>query len=148
MASVGLSSRHLPLTRENPAIKTFRHAIALDEHRVKFTPSLYQRGDLGEPAIHRQSDVNHLGKPTPRPCCVQQNDEEAHRQDLFQRICAYNVKKEPKAFAKRFSKRLVNAEETVADTFDKLEEYYSNRPNATDVLEVWFSGCHCGASHC
>jgi hypothetical protein len=76
------------------------------------------------------------------PCC----EQEAHvlQEDLFQRICAYNVKKEARATAKWFPGKFFNEEETVADTFDKLEEYYSNRPNATDALEVWFAGCHRG----
>jgi len=28
----------MPFTRTNKAIKTFRHAVALDEHRAKFRP--------------------------------------------------------------------------------------------------------------
>ncbi|KZT27513.1 hypothetical protein NEOLEDRAFT_1130481 [Neolentinus lepideus HHB14362 ss-1] len=36
VASVGFIPRHLPFTTNNTSIKTFRHAISLDEHRAKF----------------------------------------------------------------------------------------------------------------
>lgn len=42
--SVGLVSRTLPFVESNTAIKTFRHAVSLDERRVKFRPRLY--GDV------------------------------------------------------------------------------------------------------
>ena len=37
-------SKDLPFCRTNNAIAHFRHALALDEHRVKFTPSFYKSG--------------------------------------------------------------------------------------------------------
>lgn len=44
VASVGvLRSRTLPFTTTNTTIKTFRHALSLDEHRAKFQPNLYHR---------------------------------------------------------------------------------------------------------
>jgi uncharacterized protein (DUF2235 family) len=42
--SVGLVSKDLPFCRTNNAIAHFRHALALDERRVKFTPSFYKSG--------------------------------------------------------------------------------------------------------
>ena len=36
--SVGLTPKRMPFTRSNTAVKTFRHAVALDEHRAKFRP--------------------------------------------------------------------------------------------------------------
>ncbi|THH01914.1 hypothetical protein EW026_g871 [Hermanssonia centrifuga] len=44
VASVGvLMGKTLPFTTANTTIKTFRHALALDEHRAKFRPNLYHR---------------------------------------------------------------------------------------------------------
>ncbi|KAJ7601160.1 hypothetical protein C8J56DRAFT_912301 [Mycena floridula] len=44
VSSVGVvMAKSLPFTSSNEAIKTFRHALALDEHRTKFRPNLYQR---------------------------------------------------------------------------------------------------------
>lgn len=43
VASVGVFSKHLPFTASNHIIKSFRHAMALDEHRVKFKPNPWHR---------------------------------------------------------------------------------------------------------
>ncbi|TDL22155.1 hypothetical protein BD410DRAFT_770672 [Rickenella mellea] len=44
VASVGMViGRTLPFTVSNTMIKTFRHALSLDEHRAKFRPTLYHR---------------------------------------------------------------------------------------------------------
>jgi uncharacterized protein (DUF2235 family) len=39
--SVGLVPKHLPFSGSNNAILHFRHALALDERRVKFIPFFY-----------------------------------------------------------------------------------------------------------
>ena len=36
MCSVGVIPHHLPFVKSNNAIRTFRHAISLDEHRANF----------------------------------------------------------------------------------------------------------------
>ncbi|KAI5114665.1 hypothetical protein M0805_004528, partial [Coniferiporia weirii] len=41
--SVGLIPRHVPFTKNNTCVKTFRHAISLDEHRVKFKANLFDK---------------------------------------------------------------------------------------------------------
>ncbi|KAI0045411.1 hypothetical protein FA95DRAFT_1583363 [Auriscalpium vulgare] len=48
VASVGLVlARTLPFVSMNSNIKTFRHGLALDEHRVRFIPSLYKGAGNG-----------------------------------------------------------------------------------------------------
>ena len=42
--SIGWVSKHLPFCGSNNAITHFRHALALDERRVKFIPSFYAGG--------------------------------------------------------------------------------------------------------
>ena len=44
MQSVGLIPKHLPFSGSNNAILYFRHALALDERRVKFIPSFCTNG--------------------------------------------------------------------------------------------------------
>ncbi|KLO14124.1 hypothetical protein SCHPADRAFT_826983, partial [Schizopora paradoxa] len=39
VASVGLIGRRLPFVKSNTAIKTFRHALSLDEHRAMYKPN-------------------------------------------------------------------------------------------------------------
>ena len=41
--SVGLIPRRLPFTTSNKVVKTFRHAVALDERRAKFKANLWNR---------------------------------------------------------------------------------------------------------
>ena len=43
MNSVGLIPRHLPFTTSNKVVRTFRHAVALDERRAKFKANLWNR---------------------------------------------------------------------------------------------------------
>ena len=37
-----------------------------------------------------------------------------------------------------------SSEEDENDRRKRLEEMYTDRSRPTDVLEVWFAGCHCG----
>jgi uncharacterized protein (DUF2235 family) len=41
--SVGLVPKRLPFTSSNTIVKTFRHAVALDERRAKFKANLWNR---------------------------------------------------------------------------------------------------------
>jgi uncharacterized protein (DUF2235 family) len=46
--SVGLIPRCLPFTTSNTIVRTFRHALSLDEHRVKFKANLWNRPNANE----------------------------------------------------------------------------------------------------
>ncbi|KAG9004940.1 hypothetical protein FRB94_001978 [Tulasnella sp. JGI-2019a] len=51
VSSVGvIVSRHLPFSTANTIIRTFRHALALDEHRVRFQPNLWHKEPEDEDA--------------------------------------------------------------------------------------------------
>ena len=41
--SVGIIPRRLPFTTSNTIVRTFRHAVSLDEHRAKFKANLWNR---------------------------------------------------------------------------------------------------------
>ncbi|KAF9002750.1 hypothetical protein BDQ17DRAFT_1390688 [Cyathus striatus] len=43
VGSVGVIPKRLPFTTFNTHVKHFRHALALDEHRVRFTPNFFNR---------------------------------------------------------------------------------------------------------
>ncbi|KAJ1310118.1 hypothetical protein OPQ81_006865 [Rhizoctonia solani] len=62
VSSVGLLwPRHLPFTSSNSIVKTFRHAVSLDEHRAKFkqnvwhvhSPSAHLDPDQGSPTVKK-----------------------------------------------------------------------------------------------
>jgi len=56
--SVGLIPKRLPFTTSNTIVKTFRHALSLDERRSKFKANLWNRPT--------KTEVN-LGLPDPEP---------------------------------------------------------------------------------
>ncbi|KAJ6585687.1 hypothetical protein B0H19DRAFT_1110489 [Mycena capillaripes] len=43
VSSVGFIPKRLPFTMSNNIVRTFRHAVSLDEHRAKFQPNLWNR---------------------------------------------------------------------------------------------------------
>ncbi|KAG6908203.1 hypothetical protein DXG01_005792 [Tephrocybe rancida] len=69
--SVGLIPRRLPFTTSNTIVRTFRHAIALDERRAKFKANLWNQPGLIEttlgvesqkPAVSKEYKLNPPGK--------------------------------------------------------------------------------------
>ncbi|KAI0702283.1 hypothetical protein BC835DRAFT_1263977 [Cytidiella melzeri] len=135
VASVGLlMSKSLPFTTTNTTIRTFRHALSLDEHRAKFQPNLYHRlspdatrtvhdlqAELGIDQTNgpgtdsTPSPVSDLGKDLPVPHkSSSQAAENLRRQDHKVKHADLSAVTDP------------------SDDFVGL----------TDVLEVWFAGCH------
>ncbi|KAG5341112.1 hypothetical protein C0989_011565 [Termitomyces sp. Mn162] len=119
--SVGLIPKRLPFTASNKSVKTFRHAIALDERRAKFKANFWNR-----PNDHEQTlGVHTIRVPTPDP------DNEKYHNEYH-----HDVQRRTKVSADRI--------------LDRYERLYSTDGNhvETDVEEVWFAGCHCGMSLC
>lgn len=62
--SVGLIPRRLPFTTSNTIVKTFRHAIALDERRAKFKANLWNQPNAKEAKLGvkgQKPDVSEAG---------------------------------------------------------------------------------------
>ncbi|KAF5321153.1 hypothetical protein D9619_001336 [Psilocybe cf. subviscida] len=122
--SVGIFSKRLPFTTANTIVKTFRHAISLDERRAKFKANLWNR-----PTQKEMDDMKgvsgHLPQNTPKHAPTT------------------DAKVDPKSFLKeKFRKRTEEDEEY--KELNALERVHSEkREKPTDVEEVWFSGCHC-----
>ncbi|KAJ7133376.1 hypothetical protein C8R44DRAFT_23113 [Mycena epipterygia] len=121
--SVGLIPKRLPFTTSNTIVRTFRHAVSLDERRAKFKANLWnwpsdQEKKLGihtplntPPATPTLPQTPKHGYSFPRPTLA------AH----------FKTSTEPDD----------DAEQT------KFETAYARKTRRTDVLEVWFAGCHC-----
>ncbi|KAF8907396.1 hypothetical protein CPB85DRAFT_1254318 [Mucidula mucida] len=104
VSSVGVvMGRTLPFTSSNKSIKTFRHALSLDEHRARFKPNLYHRAVPGE---YTTGDISRNKPSIGRK-----------HLSLFDKFKHKNL--------------AVQAESSDDDGWDP-----------TDILEVWFSGCH------
>ena len=60
MESVGVDSKSLPFSHSNNTIKVFRHALSLDERRVKFTPSFCTGGKPKDQRAEDETDVKEV----------------------------------------------------------------------------------------
>jgi len=69
VASVGLIyGRSLPFATVNSAVKVFRHALSLDEHRARFQPNLFHYASPDEAAEGTEDQGSpDLANPTPGP---------------------------------------------------------------------------------
>ncbi|KZT73241.1 hypothetical protein DAEQUDRAFT_762176 [Daedalea quercina L-15889] len=120
VCSVGLIPHTLPFTSSNSAIKTFRHALSLDEHRAKFKANHYQWPTADE--------LSRGVLPGEMPKAGQRG---AAKKDARSRPSLGS------------NKRLSSKEEEEHEQAFSAQDAHNGK---TDVLEVWFPGCHCGAS--
>lgn len=68
--SVGLIPRRLPFTTSNTIVRTFRHALALDERRAKFKANLWNRPNIKESTLGvdgQKPDVSDVGAMPSQP---------------------------------------------------------------------------------
>ncbi|KAI0032570.1 hypothetical protein K488DRAFT_49576 [Vararia minispora EC-137] len=103
----------LPFVQTNNTIRTFRHALSLDEHRAKFRPSFYVRsvppGSKSLPWLGRlRHGIRRLVRCSPQ---TPSNETEQTIADVGKGLKGSLRSSPPSAFE-------------------------------TDVKEVWFAGCH------
>ncbi|KLO20166.1 hypothetical protein SCHPADRAFT_32706 [Schizopora paradoxa] len=116
--SVGLVPRHIPFTKHNSCVKTFRHAMSLDEHRVKFKPNLFDKV---------------VNVDTYR-CDLAYTPFSTKTRNIIDKI----------SHLLHGKKKCDNPEEH-EDKYNrgvKLQDQYTDSSKQTNVLEVWFAGCH------
>ncbi|KAJ7198419.1 hypothetical protein B0H12DRAFT_1244840 [Mycena haematopus] len=65
--SVGLVPKRLPFTTSNTIVRTFRHAVSLDERRTKFKPNLWNRPNEKEKLLSISDQKNHDHAKAPHP---------------------------------------------------------------------------------
>ncbi|KAG1742345.1 uncharacterized protein EDB91DRAFT_308015 [Suillus paluster] len=153
-----LLSRNLPFTNSNTLIKTFRHALALDEHRVIFQPNLYHRpqSDTADPEFAEVSKLSEV---------VAELEDRASDKNASLRNKLLQAAKRGKKLVKRpkfqglkygFKKiqRQQSTNEIVAEmpgetivvkeetSVEVLDSPDVEPIPPSDVLEVWFPGCH------
>lgn len=171
--SVGLVPKRLPLTTSNTIVRTFRHALALDERRAKFLPNVWNQPSKRESHFAAASVENKsksLGDLRTDYFKVGKRSGEAKDPNRFRTtrsmpvgdltIWEEEVKGTPREALGigrggiRLSKRRRNSQshtttrkktsEDSSAALSALERLYSERATQpTDVQEVWFAGCHC-----
>ncbi|KAF7335088.1 hypothetical protein MVEN_02259400 [Mycena venus] len=103
--SVGLIPKSLPFAESNTIVRTFRHAVSLDERRAKFQPNLW--------------DYDDKSPKVPQPSW------------------ALPILRMRKHFRK-------SSEPEVDDDTEQMNfEPAYGQMHPTDILEVYFAGCHC-----
>ncbi|KAJ7481689.1 hypothetical protein FB451DRAFT_134549 [Mycena latifolia] len=120
--SVGLIPRRLPFTTSNTIIHTFRHAVSLDERRAKFQANLWnfpsdkekQLGTHTPPGTPTLPTLPKQGYTLPRP-----------------------------ALAAHFKTSTTPDDNVEQTKFETAYAHRNRKTRKTDVLEVWFAGCHC-----
>ncbi|KAK0202259.1 hypothetical protein DFS33DRAFT_1353759 [Desarmillaria ectypa] len=113
--SVGLVPRRLPFTVSNTIIRTFRHAVSLDEHRAKFKANLWNLPTMKEMLLGTSKSRKNTA------------DSDKHKLRHVH-VMESGIEWHPK-------------DETFLRKMEELHSSPSGRP--TDVEEVWFAGCHC-----
>ncbi|CAL1713203.1 unnamed protein product [Somion occarium] len=166
VASVGLlMNRTLPFTTTNTTIKTFRHALSLDEHRAKFRPNLYHRPSPDSKSAARDPEHASPVLPTsdstpPSPFTIpstgsastDSQEKGKFKWRLKEKVARLSPRKNRKEIAKRVGgpeaeRELSDVEQGRKDAGFKpsilVENQFSDEiQGGTDVLEVWFAGCH------
>ncbi|KAL0961236.1 hypothetical protein HGRIS_006201 [Hohenbuehelia grisea] len=121
--SVGLIPRRLPFTTSNTVVRTFRHAVALDERRAKFKANLWNL-----PMPHEAK----LGNPAHPPASP--NVQPSKLPD------ASNSSSEKHPGHEHHSSFIRDSSEEYL--LSAMERKYSEFRHRSDVEEVWFAGCH------
>ena len=114
VSSVGVIPHTLPFTKSNKSIRIFRHALALDEHRARFRPALYQH-------------VTDAAARGTQPGDMPKSDTIVGTREGWDKLKKGDVK---------MKNRSRHESEFDAENVRDGQDH-------TDVKEVWFAGCHC-----
>ncbi|KAI0658451.1 hypothetical protein C8Q70DRAFT_196246 [Cubamyces menziesii] len=147
VSSVGLFPHRLPFTTSNRAIRTFRHAIALDERRARFQVSLYKHPSKKEaergthPGDMPRSDTTYAMLPLLADDDLAQQHQEQEQEAQKQQQSNGGSKQNKDANGSTKPKKNGKKQRRFEREFNSQDGCDSH--HETDVLEVWFAGCHC-----
>ncbi|KAI9573688.1 hypothetical protein HD554DRAFT_919791 [Boletus coccyginus] len=132
-----LVNRVLPFTDSSSAVKVFRHALSLDEHRSRFRPNLYHWPTQD----NEPEEAADLERATTRKFHTLKStlDQVFMRKNPTVQSCQ-TVDRGPFSDDPRRNKR--GDEIASSGTQPEAEFVAEESPVLTDVLEVWFAGCH------
>ena len=124
--SVGIIPKRLPFTTSNTIVRTFRHAISLDERRAKFKANLWNRPTPEE----AQLGVSLAPELPPRATSIDEPEPQSRTGTGKYTKYTPNVKKAKTKHKEDESDRKLNT----------LERKYSEKSErTTDIEEVWFA---------
>ncbi|KAF9783112.1 hypothetical protein BJ322DRAFT_136244 [Thelephora terrestris] len=144
VASVGLIfGRSLPFTSANSAVRVFRHALSLDEHRARFQPNAFHRESPKDAARRREDpslpvesetlDPEVVERPHPHPKHGHRRwGVTIHRHAAKHEHPGANHRAPGSHRARGLGSSPPGPSSTVLLSLDPVPP----------VLEVWFAGCH------
>ncbi|KAI0756457.1 hypothetical protein C8Q80DRAFT_1264510 [Daedaleopsis nitida] len=168
--SVGLFPHTLPFTVSNNAIRVFRHALALDERRARFRPALYRytpsesdakhadtlpgdktkRGSLTsffsriKHALYGYTPLEDARPDTPLGDTPERGTtSESFLGRLFRFFTIRGPAQTEKPKKKKKKKKQQELERHFSEEHESMHHVHEGGRKDTDVLEVWFAGCHC-----
>ncbi|PSR73063.1 hypothetical protein PHLCEN_2v11085 [Hermanssonia centrifuga] len=161
VCSVGLIPRRLPFVSSNTAIRYFRHAVSLDERRAKFKANLYNRPTDEESKLGTQpGDMPVTNTSITATATITTTD--TYSTSASSTAAAANTLhkgsripglttldewvgkgKDGKTGSVKTKKTTLDVDIEVEEEEFDAEEGDRDRKKETDVLEVWFAGCHC-----
>ncbi|KAF8630983.1 hypothetical protein AX15_002693 [Amanita polypyramis BW_CC] len=157
--SVGLIPKRLPFTTSNTIVRTFRHAVSLDEHRSKFKANLWNRPTEEEKNLGMAEALDRANEKLRAAMCErhmrgQGCDDATHKHSEEDDNKNGKHHKSPSTSeANGHNGGQVQGKRpakiwTLDDEPDKamnlFESMYAGQINVlTNVEEVWFAGCHC-----
>lgn len=145
--------KRLPFTSSNTSVRVFRHAVSLDERRAKFRANLFNRPTLEEASLGVQVGEMPKAGVDEQTIGPVANDTAVRSSDEAKEIRNMNQKKYGKAEKRRRHKKALSDDASESESESDLEwqnamesrfSRMQEQPLETDVLEVWFAGCHCG----
>ncbi|KAF9078518.1 hypothetical protein BDP27DRAFT_1309702 [Rhodocollybia butyracea] len=125
--SVGLINKRLPFTTSNTIVRTFRHAISLDERRCKFKPNFWE-------LPHCSPENSREASPPTHPSYSTNSSAKGHARTLS---TSSKQRQSPLSF------EWENPEDKELTDCEEQFSLHSENTRPTDVKEVWFAGCHC-----
>lgn len=149
--SVGLFPRRLPFTTSNTIVRTFRHALALDERRAKFKANLWNRPTKTEEnlGISGSSTESPAGPPPGSVTPVSEKAPSTPTSPTSSSKFSYpsfkkansNGQYNGQAGANPRKERKRPSESEDDKKLDKMERIYSSqkKSHTTDIEEVWFA---------
>ncbi|KAJ7057794.1 hypothetical protein C8F01DRAFT_1151097 [Mycena amicta] len=129
--SVGFFPCRLPFTTSNTIVRTFRHAISLDERRSKFQANLWNWPNKDEKALGTPN------RPLPQTPRMEMRSHQV-RGYTFP-LPSFHMRESEKEFDE--DEEQAKFESAFVHHHLKTEHHLKRKK--TDVVEVWFAGCHC-----
>lgn len=135
--SVGIIPKRLPFTTSNTIVRTFRHAVALDERRAKFKANLWNRPDADELKLGKDAVLNASNTA----CALVDDDLKVHHHHPPKTNGKNGQGSGHNDHQHQHKTRKESDHDRKLNTMERM--YSTASEQTTDIEEVWFAGCHC-----